>query len=97
MRRIYMANQVYLNITKHAAERAALRFGWDVNTLYIKAILALEEGLLAIDDEFLADLFKYTTKNQTGIIYYHDGAVFIFDEDRVITVYSINGRIQGGL
>lgn len=82
-----------VNVTRHAAKRAQERFSWSKNELATKASLALNKGTLVTEDEYLKDLFKNTLVfNKHSLLYYHDGVVFVFDEDRLVTIYPLTGR-----
>ena len=78
-------------MTKHAVERALERFGWDFNTLKSNAEEALREGIFLLHDDALGPLF-YTCKDDGGMPYLSKGVVYIFVDDKLITVYNINGK-----
>ena len=79
-------------ITKHAVDRALERFGWDTHKLFNQAIKSLNDGLYVLDDETLYPMFIESATYGGGLPYMYEGVVFVFDEDRLITVYPISGR-----
>lgn len=80
-------------ITKHAERRANERFGWNAQQLHDQAHRSLEHGVIIVEDDFLMDLFRRTIQyNPNSVLYFHDGIVFVFDDERLVTLYPINGR-----
>lgn len=88
-------SDIKIIVTAHAKDRALVRFGWSVGELVNKAISALYEGMLPSEDEFLADLYEDTMiNNPHSVLYYHEGVVYVFDEDRLVTLYGLTGRYR---
>jgi hypothetical protein len=84
-----------INVTAHAREQAFTRFGWNMKLLLAKAVSALEHGITPSQDEFLAHLYEDTMQaNPHSILYYYEGVMFIFDEDRLVTLYGLTGRYR---
>ena len=80
-------------ITHHAEKRASERFGWTWSHLYDQANKSVSDGLLIIDDPFLMELFKYTLEYRpNAILYMYKGAIFVFCDDRLVTIFPIDGR-----
>jgi len=89
-----MNNNYNIKITLHAVKRAKTRFNWSKNLLFQKAIESLNSGLLIINDEFLTALYRQVTYyNPHSFLYYYEGIVFVFDEDKLVTVYPLMKQI----
>ena len=80
-----------MKITRHAEIRGMERFGWDCAKLKRNAELSLTDGMYVFFDDILSVIFE-GCKYKGGLIYYHEGAVFVFYEDLLLTVYPINER-----
>lgn len=80
-----------MEITRHAEIRAHERFGWDCAELRRKAELSLTDGIYIFFDEVLESIFASCKKNG-GLPYLHGGVIFVFDDEKLVTVYPINGR-----
>jgi tartrate dehydratase beta subunit/fumarate hydratase class I family protein len=80
-----------MEITRHAEIRAHERFGWDCAELRRKAELSLTDGIYIFFDEVLENIFESCKKNG-GLPYYYEGAVFVFDGIKLVTVYPLMGR-----
>jgi hypothetical protein len=86
-----------ISVTAHAVERGTERFNWSKSQLIAKSITALEVGHLITDDPFLVELFHRTVQYyKHNIYYYNEGVVFVFDDDRLITVFPLTGRFKKG-
>lgn len=81
-----------IHLTYHAVERAMQRFSWDKDKLYEKALSSLSEGIFVLHDEVLREIFLVNCQYKGGLPYAYEGVVFVFDEDRLITVYPITGH-----
>lgn len=92
-----MDNKTNIKITNHARKRAQERMGWDKKQLKIVASEAVTEGVYALHDETMREIMYKTCKYNGGIPYLYKGAVFVFVEDRLITVYTITGAGCGEL
>lgn len=53
--------------------------------------------MYALHDEAMREIIYKTRKYNGGIPYLHKGAVFVYVEDRLITVYTITGAGCGEL
>lgn len=93
-----------LHLTVHAKKRAFERYEWSDLILHKKAIDALEQGIFVMHDEILKDMFVTSSiahaivnqhKYGQCLLYLNEGVIFVFDEDRLITVFPLNGRGTG--
>lgn len=80
-----------LKITRHAIKRAKERFGMNYKELQIKASLSLTDGIDAMADPTLREMCinKFDLYDISGI-YLYQNVVYIFIDDRLITVYPIS-------
>lgn len=89
-----------LVLTNHAIKRAHERYGWNERELHSQAKLSLEEGLYVLGDEVLREIFiksviynsSFNKNWGSCMLYANKGIIFVFDEDRLVTVFPLNGR-----
>ena len=80
-----------INLTNHAINRAAERFGWSSLELEKQAILSINIGISCVDDEFLQYLFLDKGLRTNAIHYLLKGIIFVFCNDKLVTLYPITG------
>lgn len=79
-----------IKVSYHAKERARSRLGMTPKELKKAALLSLEEGIDALADETLRPLVLRKAIRNDSFMYLYQGAVFIFKEDTLVTVYPVS-------
>ena len=58
---------------------------------------ALSEGVYALHDDTMREIMLKTSRTNDSIPYLFMGAVFIYVDERLVTIYSITGAGSGEL
>lgn len=77
-------------ISKHAEYRARTRLNWDLRELKDQAEEAIYSGALMVYDNTYGTEWRKVcaTYGNNSLPYYNNGVIFIFIDDKLITVFD---------
>lgn len=78
-------------ITKHAEARAIERLSMNFDKIKVLAAESLENGVDILHDESTrAEFLPSAKRHDCDGMYSHEGIVFVFKGNRLVTVYPLN-------
>jgi hypothetical protein len=72
--------------------RAQERFSWNERLLKRNAREALDKGVCIVDDVMYKQIYYRQAELNNSVPYIYKGIVYAFIDDKLSTVYPVNGR-----